>query len=235
MTDTGFNLVERLRRLDACALSDALDQLAQKGEQAGFVIGGVARASGTGVLAGRAVTMRVGPGSPPPGPPRHLGTRAIEAAGPDDVIVIEQSSGIEAGCWGGLLSTGAKARGIAGVIADGPVRDVDEARAMDFTIFTRQRTARTARGRVVELEQGGPIMLFGVPVRQGDCVVADESGVIVIPADQAEKVCAAAERIAARERVMAEAIGGGARISLVLGSDYEHLLEEQGNPENRKD
>eukprot|EP01037_Dinobryon_pediforme_P028474 gene28474-31767_t len=124
--------VTRLRKLDACAVSDALDKLGL-----GTVVTGVPQQSGTGRIAGRAVTMKLGLGDPPAGSPRHLGTTAIESAGPDDIIVIEQRTGREAGSWGGLLSLGAKVRGVAGVVCDGPVRDIDEARGMDFAVFTR--------------------------------------------------------------------------------------------------
>ena len=99
--------VKRLRRLDACAVSDALDKLGLPG-----AVTGIAQRSGEGRVAGRAVTMKVGPGQPPPGPPKHLGCTAIERAGSDDVIVVEQRSGVEAGCWGGLLTLGAKMRGV---------------------------------------------------------------------------------------------------------------------------
>ena len=114
------NRVRRLRRLDACAVSDALDRLGLTG-----VVSQVPQQSGAGRIAGAAVTLRVGVGDSPAGPPRHLGTTAIEASSSDHVIVIEQRSGLDAGCWGGLLSLGAQLRGVAGVIADGPVRDID--------------------------------------------------------------------------------------------------------------
>ena len=55
--------VQRLRRLDACAVSDALDKLQLPG-----VVTGLPQRSGAGRIAGRAVTMKVGPGQPPPGP-----------------------------------------------------------------------------------------------------------------------------------------------------------------------
>jgi regulator of RNase E activity RraA len=98
--------VQRLRRLDCCAVSDDLDKLQLPG-----VVNGLPQRSGPGRIAGRAITVKLGTGSPPPGPAKHLGSTAIEAAGPDDVIVVEQTSGVEAGCWGGLLSLGAKVRG----------------------------------------------------------------------------------------------------------------------------
>ena len=219
--------VQRLRRLDACAVSDALDKLGLPG-----AITGLPQRSGTGRIAGRAVTMKVGPGQPPPGPPRHLGCTAIEAAGPDDVIVVEQRSGIEAGCWGGLLTLGAKVRGVAGVVADGPLRDVDEAIGYEFTVFSRSLTSRTARGRVVELGTQVPVTLGAGPdaggqvvVQPGDYVLADRSAVIVIAAQDIERVLETAEMIVGREAAMAKAILAGTPIGEVMGGNYEHMLE----------
>jgi 4-hydroxy-4-methyl-2-oxoglutarate aldolase len=110
-------LVARLRKLDCCAVSDALDQLKLGGVVTGLLGQGSGPASGTGRIAGRVITVKLGLGPPQAGPPKHLGATAIESGGPDDVIVIEQRSGMEAGSWGGLLSLGAKVKGIAGIVA----------------------------------------------------------------------------------------------------------------------
>lgn len=212
--------VRRLRLLDACAVSDALDRLGLKGVESH-----VPQPSGSGRIAGAVVTLSVGLGSPPPGPPRHLGTAAVEAAGSDHVIVIEQSSGIDAGCWGGLLTLAAHLRGVAGVIADGPVRDMDEARAYGFPIFTRKLTARTARGRVVELGTNVPIRPWGHPVAPEDYVLADSSAVVLIAGAQIDRVLDAAEQIAARESSMAAALREGGEPSAVMGGNYENMLK----------
>jgi 4-hydroxy-4-methyl-2-oxoglutarate aldolase len=213
--------VRRLRRLDACAVSDALDRLDLAG-----VVSDVPQRSGEGRIAGVVVTLRVGVGAPPPGPVRHLGTAAIEAASSDHVIVIEQRSGIDAGCWGGLLSLGAKVRQVAGVVADGPVRDIDEARALGFPIFTRQLTARTARGRVSELGTNVSIAPWGVTVQAGDFVIADRSAVVFVSAANIERVLAEAEMISGREAAMAKALLDGGAPSAVMGGNYEHLLRK---------
>lgn len=211
---------ERLARLDCCAVSDALDKLALSG-----VVSGLPRLSGSGRIAGRVVTMKLGTGAPPPGPTRHLGTTALEAASPGDVIVVEQKSGVEAGSWGGILTLGAKLRGVAGVIADGPVRDIDEAKGFDFPVFARACTARTARGRVVELATNGPVEIGTVTVHPGDYVIADGSGVVFIRAEDIERVLEAAEFIAAREAAMAAALRAGRPITEVMGANYEHMLK----------
>ena len=156
--------------------------------------------------------------------PRHLGTTAIELARAGDVIVVEQRTGVDAGSWGGILTLGAKVRGIAGVIADGPVRDIDEARAYDFPIYCRALTARTARGRVVEAETNQPVTIGEVKVAAGDFVIADASGVAFIPAADIERVLDAAEAIAGREAAMAKALLAGTPIPQVMGGDYEFML-----------
>ena len=220
MTDDGADRVARLKRLDCCAVSDALDRLGLSG-----AVTGLPQRSGEGRVAGRAVTLRLGTGAPPPGPPRHLGTTAIEASGPHNIIVVEQRTGVEAGCWGGLLTLGAKVRGVAGVVADGPVRDIDEARGYGFPIFTNKTTSFTARGRVVEKETNGPVTILDRTVQPGDYVVADQSAVIFIAAAEIDRVLEAAEEIVAKEAAMAKAILSGTPISDVMGGNYEHMLE----------
>ena len=212
--------VSRLRRLDCCAISDALDRL-----KLGGVVSHVPQQSGQGRIAGHAVTVKLGIGSPPSGPARHLGTAAVEAADSDCVIVIEQRSGVEAGSWGGLLTLGAMLRGAAGVVCDGPVRDIDEARSLGFSVFSRTLTAKTARGRIVELGTNVPVMFETVPVVPGDYVIADGSAVIFIAAADIARVLDAAESIAAKEAVMADALRAGQSIGRVMAGNYENMLK----------
>lgn len=212
--------VRRLRALDACAVSDALDRLKLTGVEPN-----VPQQSGSGRIAGAIVTLNVGTGTPPPGPPRHLGTAAIESASADHVIVIAQRSGIDAGCWGGLLTLAARLKGVAGVIADGPVRDIDEAEAQAFPIFSRVLTTRTARGRVVELGTNVRIDPWGHAVDAEDFVIADRSGVAFIAVENIDRVLEAAEAIAARESHMAEALRSGGAPTAVLAGNYENLLK----------
>ncbi len=215
--------IARLRRLDCCAVSDALDKLGITDR----VATGLEQRSTTRRVVGRAVTYRVVATADAPqasGPPRHLGTTAIERADRGDVIVVEQRTGIDAGCWGGILSLGAKLAGVSGVVADGPVRDIDEARSYDFPIYARSLTARTARGRVAEVSCNEPIRIGPVTVSAGDYVLADASGVAFVPAADIERVLDAAESIAGREAAMAKALLEGRLIHEVMGADYEHML-----------
>ena len=116
------------------------------------------------------------------------------------MIVVEQRTGIDAAGWGGTLSLGASLRGVAGVIVDGPARDVDESRQHDFPVFARDHTPRTARGRLVEAGTNVPITVGDIPVSPGDYVVADGSAVVFVAASEIARVLDAAEAIAARKR-----------------------------------
>jgi regulator of RNase E activity RraA len=215
-------LLARLARLDACAVSDALDKLGLTG-----TVTGLPRRSTDARIVGRAITVKlVAKDAAPPadGPPRHLGTTAVERATSENVIVVEQRSGIDAGSWGGILSLAAKLRGVAGIVIDGPVRDIDEARACALPVFARATTAFTARGRVAEAGTDVPVRIGNVEVQPRDYVIADESGVVFIPAAQVENVLDAAEEIAAREAAMAAALLRGDAASAVMGASYEHML-----------
>ena len=215
--------VQRLRRLDACAVSDALDKLQLRG-----TVSGLRQLSSSRRIAGRVTTVKLvrhaEAQAASQGPPRHLCTTAIEASGPDHVIVVEQRTGLDAGSWGGILTLAAKLRGVAGVIAEGPVRDIDEARQHDFPVFARGLTALTARGRVAEIGTQVEITVGDITVQGDDYVIADRSGVIFIAAAQIERVLCTAEHIVAREAAMAKALLAGEPVSQVMGANYEHLL-----------
>jgi regulator of RNase E activity RraA len=217
MTD----LVARLAQLDACAASDALDRLGLTG-----AVSGISRQTTTRRICGRVITVRMGRDEGQPPASRHLGTTAIESAQPGDVIVMEQRTGIDAACWGGNLSLGAKLQQVAGVIVDGPARDIDEARELDFTVFSRSTTARTARGRIVEVATNVPITVGDVTVNPGDFVVADGSGVVFIASGNVERVLEAAAAVIARERAMVAALREGTPISQVMGTGYETMLKK---------
>jgi regulator of RNase E activity RraA len=215
------DFVARLKRLDCCAVSDALDKLHLSG-----VAQGLAPLTSSRRVAGRVLTIKLGLGAPPPGKPRHIGTTAIESAQPGDIIVVEQRSGVHAASWGGILARGAKLRRVAGVIADGPARDIDEARQLDFPVFARGATPVTARGRIVELANNVPVMIGDVEVRPGDYAIADSSGVAFISAANIERVLATAEEIARREAAMVKALRKGQPITEVMGATYENMLKD---------
>jgi 4-hydroxy-4-methyl-2-oxoglutarate aldolase len=217
------DLVERLARLDSCIISDALDRLGLPGAAMGLPpLWHCPR------LVGPAVTVKLKPREEGEQSHRHLGTAAIEAANPGDVIVVDNGGRTYAGAWGGILSLAAKHKGVAGVVADGACRDVDEARDLQFPVYARAGVSITARGRIVEESFNEQIQIAGVAVNPGDLVIADWSGVVFIRRDRAEEVLSHAEDLARREAAMAEAVRAGKPASEVMGANYERMTGTPG-------
>lgn len=212
------DIVRRLMRLDTSSLSDALDVMGVDG-----VVTGLRPLWHSHGVAGRVVPVKLVLDNHAARARHHLGSAAIEAGGPGDVIVVDNQGRTEMGGWGGLLARAALATGVEGVIVDGACRDVDEIEEIGLAVFARAATARTARSRVVE-QPAEQIEIGGVPVRRGDYVRADGTAVVFVPHEVVDQVVDAAERISAREAVMAEALARGLPPTSVLGADYEELL-----------
>lgn len=215
------DLVERLKRLDTCSASDALDRLGLPG-----AVVGLAALTVRGRVAGPAVTVKLG--APLEGlPKRHLGAGAVMASQAGDIIVVEHRGRLDVSGWGGLLSRGAVKKGVAAVIIDGACRDLDESLEFGLPIYARAAVPVTARGRVAEHSFNEPITVGGVAISPGDLVLADGSGVVFIPYGRADAVIGAAEDIYAREQLMAAAIERGEPIGEVMGADYEDMLKQE--------
>jgi regulator of RNase E activity RraA len=207
MTD----IITRLRQLDTCAVSDALDRLGHTGALLGI---GPMSVRGRPV-AGRVSTVHVVERTDDR-PRPHLGSAAIEAGDEETILVVSSGGRLDVSAWGGILSRAAQQRGIAGAIVDGACRDVDEAAHIGFPVFARAAVPVTARGRIVERATDVPLRIGSQTVEPGDVAIADGSGVVVCPRTLIEEMLVTAESIAAREQRMAEDVAAGSPISEVM-------------------
>ena len=215
-------IIERLIKLDTCAVSDALDSLNLKG-----ATWGVRPQWPCPKIAGRAVTMKIKPAGLQQ-PTQHLGTAPIEAAQPGDVIVIDNGGKLEFSCWGGLLALSAKLKGVSGVVIDGASRDIDEARELAFPVYARSVVPMTARNRVVQESYNQEIQFAGVQCHPGDLVLADGSGIIIIAKEKENDVVSAAEAIYAKEQEMAAGIRKGySGLEMLEKLGYEQMLNKK--------
>jgi regulator of RNase E activity RraA len=215
-------IIERLSKLDTCAVSDALDAFGLKGATHGIrPMWPCAR------IAGRAVTVKIKPAGLQK-PTQHLGTPAIDAAAAGDIIVIDSAGRPDVSAWGGLLSLASKMKGLGGVVIDGACRDIDESRDVGFPVYARAVIPMTARGRVMQESFNQEIAFAGVQVHPGDPVIADGSGVVVIPRAREQEVIREAEAVFQREAKMAEGIRQGISVVEVLEKlGYESMLEKR--------
>jgi regulator of RNase E activity RraA len=204
-------ILERLRALDACAVSDALDTLGLPGAVTGIrPLWPVDR-----VVAGRARTIQAAPRDPD-SPGQHIASALIAIADPGDIAVIANGGREDVSCFGGILAVAALQRGMAGVVIDGACRDIAESDELGLPMFGRAVVPVSARGRIVQVSMDEPVEFAGVTVGSGDYVVADRSGVVFVPAAEYERVVELAERIVARERAMIEAVQAGESVLDVM-------------------
>jgi 4-hydroxy-4-methyl-2-oxoglutarate aldolase len=122
---------------------------------------------------------------------------AVAVAEPGSVLVASAEGYQYAGAWGEVLSVAAQARGVAGLVIDGAVRDIEAITERHFPVFSRGLAIGACKKeRIGTLQE--PIDLGGVIVRWGDIVVGTGDGVVVLDATTIEPVLSSA--IARRER-----------------------------------
>lgn len=140
---------------------------------------------------------------------------AMEKVPRGSVLVIS-AGGFVAGYWGEVLTVAAEAAGVAGLIIDGGVRDIAALTARRFPVFTRGICMRgTIKASAPSV--GQPISFAGTPVAVGDLVVADDDGVLVIPADHVEHTLAQGQARADKEAKMMEALTQGKSTLELMG------------------
>ncbi|MCJ8144234.1 RraA family protein [Ancylobacter sp. A5.8] len=125
--------------------------------------------------------------------PYDIEIALVDDLGPGDVAVFGCDGPTERiAPWGELLSTAARIRGAAGCVTDGLVRDVRHIRKMGFPVFHGGIGPLDSKGRGKMMAKDVPVACAGVLVHPGDLVFGDVDGVVVIPADIALEVIAAA-------------------------------------------
>jgi regulator of RNase E activity RraA len=217
MAATTENLVERLLKLDTCVVSDTLDKLGING-----AVIGLQPMWHCPKIAGPVITVKLKTKGDEP-PIRHLCTAAVEASKPGDIIVIDHAGRDYAAGWGGILSQAAKVKGVAGVICDGAIRDLDESHEIKFPVYAKCAVSVTARGRIVEEDFNIPVSIGRVSVSPGDIAFADGSGIVFLPGARAEEVVNEAESMAAREAAMTRDVQAGKSVVEVMGTNYEQM------------
>jgi regulator of RNase E activity RraA len=120
--------------------------------------------------------------------PYELEIKLIDDLRPDEVAVLACPKGDRVAPWGELLSTASKARGAAGCVTDGLVRDVRMIRQMRFPVFAGGIGPLDSRGRGMVMKIDVPVDCGGVRVMPGDWIFGDVDGVVVIPATATEEV-----------------------------------------------
>lgn len=147
---------------------------------------------------------------------------AIAEAEPGEVLVVTMPTATPVALVGDLLATQAKGREVAAILVDGAVRDVEELRELGLPIWARYVRVRGAEKRVAGAI-GEAVDVGGATIRQGDFVILDADGVVVIDERRLDEVLAAALEREERERVKRDKLQSGA-LSYDL-DDLRRLVE----------
>ena len=136
---------------------------------------------------------------------------ALAAAAPGDVLVVDVGPGTDYGYWGEIMATAALARGLAGLVISGAVRDSQRLIEMGLPTFARGLSILgTGKDPQGDGAIGDPVRLGDIVIRRGDLIVGDADGLISIAAPEASAIIEASERRDQAELAIMEKLRAGA-------------------------
>jgi 4-hydroxy-4-methyl-2-oxoglutarate aldolase len=196
---SGEDLIDGFRLVEAASVSDAEEQLFGKKMYMSHDM----RPLFPTKFAGRATTVLMHAEENTEGSKAIQGMMdAIDEAPAGSVYVMVLENGLDYAGLGGLMSTAMKYRGLAGAIVDGGVRDTPQVTKLQFPVFSRGIVPSTTVNHYRVTGHNVPVTCAGVPVRQGDIIVADMDGVVVVPKDRAAEVLKKAQQMDQTEHSM---------------------------------
>ncbi|MGH7661185.1 MAG: ribonuclease activity regulator RraA [Vulcanimicrobiaceae bacterium] len=162
-------------------------------------------------IAGRARTLRFLPLREDVTPPRKGVNRAlIDGLERDDVLVIDALGSLDGAVLGDMLAARVHARGAAGVIADGVIRDVDGIREIGLAVWARGTHADANARALLAWDVDVAVACGGVLVQPGDYVVADADGAVVVPPQHLDATLLKAEEMALEDAFSQQLLQSGA-------------------------
>jgi len=210
--------VERARKLDTTAISDALDRIGIAGQCLGI------KPLDPGFrMAGRAFTILYGPAATPPGTVGDF----IDDVPAGTVIVIDNGGRPDATVWGDILTMIADHKKLGGTVIDGACRDTHLALDLGYPIFSRSYSMRTGKDRVQVEAMNGPVNIGNARVNPGDLMRGDSDGVVVIPAAHELEILEIAESIDKAEDRIRAAVRGGMRLDEARRQQGYHQLQSK--------
>jgi regulator of RNase E activity RraA len=192
-------LLADFRRVEVASVSDAMEQLLGKRMYMSHRMHPIFTTKFAGLA--RTVQLKKDEGNTDPAALNGM-LAAIDQGSTDSVYVMVVENGEDIAGMGGLMGTAMAARGYAGAVIDGGVRDVAYLRKIGFPVYATGIVPSTS---VHHYRFGGaqiPISCDGVTVNPGDIVVADSDGVAVVPRDKAQEVLSIAQQMDFKEHSM---------------------------------
>ena len=196
---TENELIAQFRRVEVASVSDALEQITGKRMYMSHRMQPIFTAKFAGFA--RTVQLKKDEGNKDPEALTGM-LEAIDQGSTDSVFVMAVEDGEDIAGMGGLMGTAMAARGYAGAVIDGGVRDVAYLRKIGFPVFATGIVPSTSVHHYRFAGAQIPLLCNGVPVSPGDIVVADSDGVAVVPRAQAQSVLNVTQQMDYKEHSM---------------------------------
>ena len=212
-------LISELKKMDTASVSDAMDKL---GIPCGLL--GIQAIIPGHKICGEAFTVHYVPCG------MNKGTVGdfLDDVQPGQVVVIDNAGRNYCTVWGDIMTYTSKSKGIEGTVIDGVCRDVNGIKEVDYSIYTKGRYMVTGKERVQVDAVNVPVAVSGVQVRPGDIILGDDSGVVCIPKEVAEKVLEIAKNIeAVEQKIIAEVTKGSTLKAAREKLGYHHLQSKE--------
>jgi regulator of RNase E activity RraA len=193
------NLISDYRHVEVASVSDALEQLTGKRMYMSHRMHPLFTTKFAGFA--RTVLLKKDEGNKDPNALSGM-LAAIDDGSADSVYVMKLEDGDDIAGMGGLMGTAMSARGYAGAVIDGGVRDVAYLRKIGFPVYATGIVPSTSVHHYRFAGSQIAIVCDGVPVNAGDIITADSDGVVVVPRDQAQQVLALAQQMDFKEHSM---------------------------------
>jgi regulator of RNase E activity RraA len=193
------DLIAQFRHVEVASVADALEQISHKRMYMSHRMQPIFTAKFAGYA--RTVQLKREEGNNDPEALTGM-LEAIDQGSSDSVYVMVVEDGEDIAGMGGLMGTAMAARGYAGAVIDGGVRDVAYLRKIGFPVFATGIVPSTSVHHYRFAGAQIPVVCNGVTVNAGDIVVADSDGVAVVPKAQAQAVLALAQQMDYKEHSM---------------------------------
>jgi regulator of RNase E activity RraA len=193
------NLIADFRRVEVASVSDAIEQLTGKRMYMSHRVHPIFTTKFAGFA--RTVLLKKDEGNTDPAALNGM-LQAIDDGSMDSVYVMVVEDGEDIAGMGGLMGTAMSARGYAGAVIDGGVRDVAYLRKIGFPVYATGIVPSTSVHHYRFAGSQIPVTCDGVTVNAGDIVAADSDGVVVVPRAEAERVLALAQQMDFKEHSM---------------------------------
>jgi 4-hydroxy-4-methyl-2-oxoglutarate aldolase len=193
--------------------------VAQVGRDRARVMTGLTTLAGRPYLCGPALTLACAPDD---NLAMHV---ALYQATPGTVLVCDGTGTTKCALLGELMATDAANQGLAGLILQGPIRDIADIDELGFPVWcTGTAPAQATKQSLVSV--GAPVVVGGVEVSTGDIVVADRDGVVVVPPADWPQIQADVVALADRESVTRARLAAGERLADINGLDLSAYLPD---------